>query len=95
MNKFRVDSNGRTAYEKITEHKCRSIIVGFAESVDFILETDKGDRHKADSRVHQGIFLGYVRRSTECLAGPRNGIFKCRTVKRRVEEHACDPDCTE
>ena len=64
MNKFRVGPDGRTAYEKTTEHKCRSMIIGFGESVDYIIETDKGARHKADSRVHQGIFLGYVWRST-------------------------------
>ena len=52
MNKFRVGPDGRTAYEKITEHKCRSMIIGFGESADYILETDKGARHKADSRVH-------------------------------------------
>ena len=95
MNKFRVGFDGRTAYEKITEHKCRSMIIGFGESVDYILETDKGARHKADSRVHQGIFLGYVWRSTECLVGNRDGIFKCRTIKRHAEEDAYDPECTE
>ena len=68
------------------------MIVGFAESVDFILETDNGDRHKAVSRVHQGTFLAYVWRSTECLVGTRDAIFKCRTVKRRAEEQAYDPD---
>ena len=55
MNNFRVGSDGRTAYEKITEHKCKSIIVGFAGSIDYILETDKGPLHNTDSRVHQGI----------------------------------------
>ena len=91
MNKLRVYSSWKTAYDNITEHTCRSMIVGSAESVDFILETDKGDRHKADSRVHQGIFLGYVWRSTECLVGTRDWILKCRTVKRRAEEQAYDP----
>ena len=95
MNKFRVGSDGRTAYEKITEHKCKSVIIGFGESVDYILETNKGSMNKADSRVHQGIFLGYVWRSTECLVGTRDGIFKCRTVKRRPEANAYDPECTE
>ena len=58
MNKFRVGSDGRTAYEKITEHKCKSISNGLGESINYILETHKGSRHKADSRVHQGVFLG-------------------------------------
>ena len=59
-NKFRIGSDGRTAYEKITEHKFKSNIVGFGELVDLILETNKGDMHKAHSRMQQGIFLGYA-----------------------------------
>ena len=95
MNKFRVGSDGRTAYDSITEHKCKSVIVVFGELIDYMLETDKGSMHKADSRVHQGIFLGYVWRSTDCLVWPREGIYKCRTVKRRAEANAYDPDCTD
>ena len=41
LNQFRVGSDRRTAYEKITEHKCKSVIVGFSESVDSILETKR------------------------------------------------------
>ena len=41
MNKFRVGSDGRTAYERITEHKFKGNAVGFGELVDFILETNK------------------------------------------------------
>ena len=41
INKFRAGSDGRTAYERITSHKCWLLIVGFGETVDFIMETDK------------------------------------------------------
>ena len=95
MNKFRVGSDGRTAYERITEHKFKGTVVGFGELVDFILETNKSETHKADSRVQQGIFLGYAWRSTECLVGTRDGIYKCRTIKRRPAETAYDPNCAE
>ena len=45
--------------------------------------------------MQQGIFLGYAWRSTECLVGTREGIYKCRTIKRRPAETAYDPNCTE
>ena len=67
MNKYKVRSDGRTAYERITGHKCRQQVIGFAECVDFILETDKTNMHKGDSRVKKGIFLGYIWRSTEYI----------------------------
>ena len=74
MNKFLVGKDGLTAYERITAHKCKHFIIGFGEVVDYKLEYDKGDRHKADSDVHQGIFLGYAWRSTEYRIGTPNGI---------------------
>ena len=49
LNKFRVGADGRTAYERITSHACKVAQVGFAEVVDFKLETDKNNRRKAES----------------------------------------------
>ena len=95
MNKYRVGHDGRTAYEKITGHKCRQQAIGFAEAVDFILEPSKKHMHKADSRVMKGIFLGYEWRTTEYLVGTAEGVFKCRTVRRRAEETSYDPDCVD
>ena len=48
LNNFKVGSDWRTAYERATEHKCGHLLVGFGETVNFILETDRAARHKAD-----------------------------------------------
>ena len=69
MNKFKVGSDGRTLYERITGHKCKHIAIGFAENVGFMLQVDKSHRHKADSEFMTGVFLGYVWRSTEYIVG--------------------------
>ena len=61
--------------------------------MDYIPETDKGKQFKADSRVGTGVFLGYVWRSTEYLIGTPEGIFRCRTVRRRAEEIAYNASC--
>ena len=37
MKKYKVGSDGRTAYERITGHKCRHQVIGFVESVTSIL----------------------------------------------------------
>jgi len=95
MNKYKVRSDGRNAYERITGHKCRQQVIGFAEHVDFIFETDKANLHKGDSRVKKGIFLGYIWRSTEYILGTAEGIYKCRTVRRRPEETSYDPECID
>ena len=49
--------------------------------------------HKADTRVMQGVFLGYESRTTEYIIGTVDGILKCRTVRRRAEQIAYDPEC--
>ena len=85
LNKFRLGSDGRTPYEIITSHKSKRFIIGFGEVVYFILETDKVHKHNADSRVGQGIVLGYAWRSTEYIIGTKDGIFQCRTVRRRSD----------
>ena len=64
LNKFKVGTDGRTPYERITGHKCRHIAIGFAEQVDFMLEGDKNKQHKADGKLMTGVFLGYIWRST-------------------------------
>ena len=92
INKFRVGADGRTAYERITAHKCKHFVLGFCEMVDFIPETDKSNIHKADSRVHTGVFLGYAWGSTEYLIATKNDIYKCRTVKRRAEKVGYDAE---
>ena len=95
LNKYKVGVDGVTAYERITGHKCRHFVLGFGETVGFICETDKGNQHKADSRVGVGVFLGYVWRTTEYLIGTKDGIVRCRTIKRRAEEVSYDGECFE
>ena len=51
LNKYKVGVDGVTACERITGHKCRQFVLGFAETVGYICETVKGNQHKADSRV--------------------------------------------
>ena len=74
MNKYKVRSDGRPASERITGHKCRQQVIGFAESIDLILETHKNNMHKGDTRVKKGIFLGYIWRQKSTTETRRNVI---------------------
>ena len=69
--------------------------IGFAEIVDFKLETDKNNRLKADSEFNVGIFLGYAWRSTEYLVASKGIVFKCRTVRRRADDVAYNVEMTD
>ena len=56
-----------------------------------MLETNKSDQHKADGRGMTGIFLGYIWRTTECIEGTEDAVYKCRTIRRKTEDLAYDP----
>ena len=58
LNEFKVGVDGRTAYERITAHKCKAAQIGFGEVVDFKVEIEKNNRLKADSEFSEGDFLG-------------------------------------
>ena len=90
-NKFKIGADGRTPYERITGHKCKHIAIGFAENVDFMLEHNKGNQHKADSKLMTGIFLGYIWKTTEYIVGTADGIYKCRTIRRKNIENLYNP----
>ena len=70
-------------------------MIGFGEVVDLMLETNKNERHKADSAWLKGISLGYIWRSTEYIIGTKDCVYKCRTVRRRAEELSYDPECAD
>ena len=48
IHKFKMGADGRAAYERITGHRCHHVALDFAEKVEFMLETNKSGKHKAD-----------------------------------------------
>ena len=95
MNKFKVQSNGKTAYEQITKHKCNHWVFGFGESVQWQQTPDKNIRDKFNGDWRDGIFLGVIWRTTEYLIGTADGVYKCNTVKPRPNGSSYDPQCIE
>ena len=95
MNKFKVQQDGRTAYEAITKHKCSHLVVGFGEHVHWQQTPQKPVPDKLDGDWRDGIFLGVIWKTNEYIIGTREGVFKCCTVKTRPEETAYDPECID
>ena len=86
--RFTVRENGRTAFENITGHKCKSPCFMFSETIMFRLAPDKTARNKAESDWHVGIFMGIDPRSSEYIVQNKDGIFKCRTARRLTRDKA-------
>ena len=53
LNKFKVQENGRTAYEMMTQHKCKHAVVAFGETVHFQHTKTGKDQYRED----MGIFV--------------------------------------
>ena len=88
INKYRLQDCGRTAYERITQHKCKTISIGIGEKVMF-QHTLIG---KDDYRKAVGVFLGISDRSQSYLVGNKDGIFASANVVRMSDDEAYDPD---
>ena len=58
LNKYKVQENGRTAYEMMTQHKCKHLIVGFGERVDFQHTATSKSGYKKDTGIFSGLLIG-------------------------------------
>ena len=95
LNRYKVHANGRTSYEIITGHRCNMQVFGIAEVVMWKMLLDKNKRHKMDSDWERGIYLGVNGRTTEHLVATRDGIFKCRTIRKVPKENMYDKESIE
>ena len=88
LNRFRVRSNGRTAFEIATLHKVRHKAMAFGEMVSFE-HTHVG---KEDDRKDVGVFVGMMDGSPIYLVANASGVFGSPRIAAFPEEQAFDPD---
>ena len=87
LNRFKVQANGRTAFEMATLHKCRHKAVAFGEKVYF-QHTHVG---KEDDRKDVGVFVGMMDRSPTYLIANALGVFGSPNVAAFPDDQAFDP----
>ena len=86
INKYRVQANGRTAFEMMTQHKCRHISIGFGEKVWF----QHTKNTKEEFRKQIGIFVGVNDRCQTYLVGTADGVYASPNVVRVTDAEAYD-----
>ena len=89
INKFR-PRNGRTAYELMTGHRAKHLIVGFGEKVLVQFTADKNIKNDHDSRWIDAYFVGVETASGSYLVAGANGIFKVANLRRNTNDSAFD-----
>ena len=75
LNKIKVHDDGKTAYERITRHRCNHNIIRFGGSYLWQMTPDKTARVELNGDVRAGIFLGVIWRTTEYLIGAAEGVL--------------------
>ena len=95
INTFEVHGDGKTAYERITRHRCNHKVTGFVESFLWQIVPDKNARDKLNGDFRDGTFLGIIWMTMEYLIGTAEGVLRFNTLKPRVAESAYDQDCID
>ena len=86
INKHRLQPCGRTAFEKLTHHKCSHQAIGFGEKVYF----QHSKINKNDYRKEVSIFLGMNDRNGTYLVASEGQIYGSSNVVRMPDEQAYD-----
>ena len=87
LSRFQVGTDGKTAYERRKQRRCRLEVVPFGERVWYKQIRDGKDRKdKFESEERSGIWLGHARTSNEVLIGTSDGVVRAYSVSRRPEE---------
>ena len=85
LSRYKVDTEGKTGYEKRRGRRCNTPLAIFGEAVWYKqLEKEKG-RQKFDVKWHQGVWLGHSRTTNEALIGTADGVIKAYACKRLPE----------
>ena len=81
LNKYAIQSTGRTAYHDLHGRKVSERIAEFGEVILHYIPRKK--RHKLDMRWGTGVFLGTTMNSNETYVGLKNGaVIRCRAIAR-------------
>ena len=101
INRYLVEKDSKTAYERLRGKKSKMLGFEFGESVHFRRIPLQGRLGKLDSLCQTGLFVGYRTQSGEYMVANSEGAFKTRTMKRipenerwnksGIEGHAMDP----
>ena len=82
LNRYRLGSDGKTAYQRVKGRKFQRDVVEFGECVWYLKPKSVG-RNKAEMRWEEGVWLGVRDKSGEMYIGTDTGVIKVRSVRRK------------
>ena len=87
-------SDGRTAYESMTGHRCKHPVMEVGETLMFRTAVNKTSRHKADEYWHEGMLLGMDSATTGFILLSGGALYKCahQNTRKVTSDRAYSPD---
>ena len=89
INLYEVGKDGRVPYQRLRGRKLQADLLEFGECVHF-QPLDHSKLGKAELRWMNGVFLGIRLSSGEKLVGNEDGVFKVRSMRRKLESDRWD-----
>ena len=86
ITRCRIDTDGKTAMQKVKGRKVNTPLVPFGETVLFKLPKVMNMPGDFQDRFESGVWLGCTVRSGEHLIGTTRGVYKVSSVMRRAED---------
>ena len=91
VNRYEVGHDGKTPYERSRCKKSKLLGLEFGELLNFRRTRAPGKLAKLECLWEDGVFFGYRSNSGEVIVGTKEGVFRTRTVQRKMEEQRWDP----
>ncbi|MCP4192560.1 MAG: hypothetical protein GY768_18250, partial [Planctomycetaceae bacterium] len=86
LNRFHQHDDGLTSYQRRWGKTCQLPLCEFAEQVLFRIP-QRGPRRKFEDVWFPGLWLGRDPDSSEIMIGTSTGVFKVRSIRRRLLEN--------
>ena len=92
VNRAEVGHDGRTPYERLKGKKARLPRMEFGEAVMWKRRPQGGPLGKLSCLWSDGIYLGVKGSTGEYIVGDGAGVWKTRTVRRKIEQERWNKD---
>ena len=85
LNRYKLDNAGRTSYHRVTGGAQKRPIAKFGEKVWWMPNGKRNAGEKADSNVHEGIFVGLKNQMVDSMIATKDGVIAARTIRKMPE----------
>ena len=83
INKFTVDTDGKTSHERCRGRKFTKTLPEFGECVMYLKTPAHKGREKLEARWESGVYLGIHDKSQELIVGTPEGAIKAHEFRRK------------